>query len=175
MWINTLNLKRVIYFFVFYACMLILSSCGYELVREKGIYGGDIKSVNISVFKNLTYEPHVSQYLTESFTRQLLSTGILQVNRRDAETYIEGVLKAIRIIPSSLDKNGIVIEKSVTMEIEVSLFKRDGNLIKKWFFSDTQSYRTDNLAIAEYNKKEAISTISDRIARRFSASILAEY
>ncbi|MCX7965862.1 MAG: LPS assembly lipoprotein LptE [Syntrophorhabdaceae bacterium] len=164
--------KHIIFLF----CLsFFLPSCGYEMVREKGIYGGEIKSVYVPVFKNLTYEPHVSQYLTESFTRQLLSIGILKVNMKDSETYIEGVLKNIRIIPLSLDKNGIVIEKSVIMEIEVSLFKKDGNLIKKWAFSDTQSYRTDDLSLAEYNKKEAISIISDRIARRFSASILTEY
>ncbi|HPP06602.1 MAG TPA: LPS assembly lipoprotein LptE [Syntrophorhabdaceae bacterium] len=170
-----MKLKRHFYLFVLCVLFLSLTSCGYELVKEKGIYGGEIRSVYVPVFKNMTYEPHISQYLTDSFTRQLLSMGILQVNKRDAETYIEGILKSIKIAPSSLDKNGIVIEKSVTMDVEISLFRKDGNLIKRWSLADSQSYRVDELNYAEYNKKQAISIISERIARRFSASILTEY
>lgn len=173
--VKPLKIKKHLYFFTLCVLFLFQCSCGYELVREKGIYGGEIKSVYVPVFKNMTHEPHISQYFTDSFTKQLLSMGILQVNKRDAETYIKGVLKSIKIVPSSLDKNGVVIEKSVTMDVEISLYKKDGNLIKKWSLSDSQYYRVDNLNYAEYNKKEAISTISERIARRFTASILTEY
>ncbi|HOJ43743.1 MAG TPA: LPS assembly lipoprotein LptE, partial [Syntrophorhabdaceae bacterium] len=96
-----MKLKRHFYLFVLCVLFLSLTSCGYELVKEKGIYGGEIRSVYVPVFKNMTYEPHISQYLTDSFTRQLLSMGILQVNKRDAETYIEGILKSIKMAPSS--------------------------------------------------------------------------
>jgi hypothetical protein len=34
--------------------VFLLFSCGYQLVREKGIYGGDISSVYLSIFKNQT-------------------------------------------------------------------------------------------------------------------------
>jgi len=173
--VNILKIKTHLYFFIISVLFLSICSCGYELVRERGIYGGEIKSVYVPVFKNMTYEPHISQHFTDSFTRHLLSIDILEVNKRDAETYIEGVLKSIKIVPSSLDKNGVVIEKSVTMDVDIALYKKDGNLIKKWSLSDSQSYRVDNLNYAEYNKKEAISTISERIARRFTASILTEY
>jgi hypothetical protein len=61
------------------AFVLLLFSCGYQLVRDKGIYGGDISSVYISVFKNMTYEPHISQYVTDAFSKELLSTGIFTV------------------------------------------------------------------------------------------------
>lgn len=154
---------------------LSIHGCGYQLVGDKGIYGGEIKSVYVPVFKNITYEPHVSLYLTDAFTRQLMATGIFAVNKNNSDTYIDGVLKNIRIVPNALDKNGIVIEKNILVGVEISLFKKDGNLLKKWSFSDNQTYRADDLSSEDYNKKEAISIVSDRIARRFCASIMTEY
>ncbi|MCX8110722.1 MAG: LPS assembly lipoprotein LptE [Syntrophorhabdaceae bacterium] len=154
---------------------LSVHGCGYQLVGEKGIYGGEIKSVYVPVFKNMTYEPHASLYLTDAFTKQLMATGIFAVNKNNSDTYIEGVLKNIRIVPNALDKNGIVIEKNVLVGVEISLYKKDGNLLKKWFFSDNQIYRADDLSAEDYNKREAISSVSDRIARRFCASLMTEY
>jgi len=154
---------------------IFIHGCGYQLVGEKGIYGGEIKSVYVPVFKNMTYEPHASVYLTDAFTRQLMATGLFAVNKNNSDTYIEGVLKNIRIVPNALDKNGIVIEKSVLIGVEISLFKKDGNLLKKWSFSDNQTYRVDDLGAEDYNKKEALSMVSDRIARHFCASIMTEY
>lgn len=155
--------------------LLLITGCGYQLVSDKGIYGGEIKSVYMPVFKNITYEPHASVYFTDAFTRQLMATGILAVNKSNAETYIEGVLKNIRTVPNAMDKNGIVIEKNLLVGVEVSLFRKDGHLIKKWSFSDNQIYRADDKSIEDYNKKEAIAILSERIAKRFCASIMTEY
>ncbi len=154
---------------------LFITGCGYQLVGDKGIYGGEIRSVYLPVFKNITYEPHTSLYFTDAFTRQLMASGIFEVNKRNAETYLEGVIKDVKTTPNALDKNGIVIEKSLLVYIELSLFRKDGNLIRRWSFSDSHIYRTDDRNIEDYNKKEAIAIVSDRMAKRFCASIMTEY
>lgn len=161
--------------FILIVLLFFIHGCGYQLVNEKGLYSGEIKSIYVPVFKNITYEPHVSLYLTDAFTRQLMSTGLLVVNQKNADTYLEGVLKNIRSIPNAFDKNGIIIEKNLLIGVEVSLFKKDGNLIRKWSYSDNQNYRADNLDLEDFNKREAIAIVSDRVAKRFCASILTEY
>ncbi len=50
---------------------LILASCGYTIVREKGIFQGEVVSLDVPVFKNQTLEPQVSQFFTEAFTGSL--------------------------------------------------------------------------------------------------------
>ena len=64
-------------YFLIILLVFLLCSCGYQLVREKGIYGGDISSVYISVFKNMTYEPHISQYVTDAFSKELRFNRII--------------------------------------------------------------------------------------------------
>jgi len=159
---------------LFVFCSLF-PSCGYQLVQEKGIFGGDIKSLYVPVFKNRTYEPHASSYVTDAFTRELISTGLFNVNKADSDGYIDGSIRTIKIVPSSPNKDGVVVEKSVTLDIEVALTGKDGRLIKRWGFSDSEIYRVDNLAYEDYNKKEALKRISARMARRFCSVLLVDY
>ena len=155
--------------------VFLLYSCGYELVREKGIYGGDISSIYISIFKNLTYEPHISQYVTDAFSNELLSTGLFMVNKESSDGYIQGTIKKITMQPASLSIVGIAIEKSVTLEIDIALYRKNGVFVKRWSFSDSETYRVDNADYEEYNKTDAIKRLSARIARRFSAVLFVDY
>lgn len=155
--------------------VFLLTCCGYELVREKGVFGGAITSLSVPVFKNTTFEPHVPSYLTESFNRELMSTGLFKINQSDTDGYVEGVIKAIRVLPFSLSKDGLVAEKSVAMDLELALFRKNGALLKRWTLSDTETYRVDNVNYEDYNKRDALKRISARMARKFVSVILVDY
>jgi hypothetical protein len=127
------------------------------------------------VFKNKTYEPHASSYFTDAFTKELISMGIFQINRENSDAYIEGIIKQVGLQPYTIDKYGIVDERRVVINLEVALFRQNGGLIKRWKFSDYETYRSDNLGYAEFNKQDALKKVSERIARRFSAALLTEY
>ncbi|HBE44800.1 MAG TPA: hypothetical protein DDW17_04930 [Deltaproteobacteria bacterium] len=165
-------ITQLILSFIF--CSLFFS-CGYQLVQEKGLFGGDIKSLYVPVFKNRTYEPHASLYVTDAFTRELISTGLFNINRENSDGYIDGSIKAIKVDPATLDKDGVAVEKNITLDIELALTGKDGRLIKRWTLSDTEKYRVDNLAYEDYNKKEALRRISARMARRFCSILLVDY
>ena len=152
-----------------------LASCGYQLVREKGIYGGDIASLSVPIFKNITYEPHASLYVTEAFTRELVTTGLFKINKEDSDGYLTGVIKSIKITPSSMDKTGVVVEKNVAIDVDISLYRKNGGFIKKWNFSEFEIYRVDDLAFEDFNKREAISRLSRRMARKFSSVMMIDY
>jgi hypothetical protein len=74
-----------------------------------------------------------------------------------------------------MNKDGIVIEKNITVDIELALFRKNGGFIKRWTLSDSEPYRVDNLAYEDYNKREAMRRISGRLARRFSSFLLVDY
>jgi outer membrane lipopolysaccharide assembly protein LptE/RlpB len=161
--------------FLIIALALLLCSCGYQLVRDKGIYGGDISSVYISIFKNMTYEPHISQYVTDAFSKELLSTGIFTVNKEVSDGYMQGTILKIKTTPASLSITGITIEKTVTLDVDMALYKQNGTFIKRWPLSDSETYRVDNINFEEYNKTDAIKRLSARMARRFSAVLFVDY
>ena len=63
---------------------LIPAACGYTVVQEKGIFRGEVISLDVPVFKNQSFEPQVSQFFTEAFTRELVTSGLFDVNKPDA-------------------------------------------------------------------------------------------
>jgi hypothetical protein len=150
-------------------------SCGYQMVKEHGIFGGDITSLTISVFKNRTFEPHASSFVTDAFTRELISTGLLKVNRNDSDSYLEGVVQKIKIVPFSMDKDGVVVEKNISLDVELSLFRKNGAFVKRWTLSESVTYRVDNMDFEDYNKRDALRRVSGRMARKFTSIILIDY
>ena len=155
--------------------LTIMSGCGYELVRDKGIFGGEITTLAVPIFKNVTYEPHVSMYVSEAFSKELMGTGTFKLDRVGTDGYMEGIIKDIRILPSTLSKTGIVIEKKVYMDVELVLYSKNGTFIRRWVLSDNEVYRAEVPNYEEYNKRTAYARMSERMARRFSAAILVNY
>jgi len=151
------------------------SSCGYQMVREKGISGGDITAVYIAVFKNSTYEPHASLYVTDAFSKELLSTNLFTINKESSDAYLQGNIKKIVTSPTSLSGGGLVIEKWISVDIELALYRKNGTFMRRWLLSDQETYRVDNIAAEDYNKREALQRLSGRLARRFSAVMLVDY
>jgi hypothetical protein len=158
------------------ACLTLLcTSCGYQLVKEKGIYSGEITSISVPVFKNKSFEAHASKFATEAFTRELLNSGLFQVNKPNSDTYLEGTVKNVRTLPYTVNKVGLVSEKRVDVFVELALFRQNGSLIKRWLLTDWDTFRADNPNYEELNKEDALRRVSDRLARRFAAALLMEY
>jgi len=168
-------MKSIIYLLITIIMATLFPGCGYELVRDKGIFGGEITTLSVPTFKNTTYEPHVSKYVSQAFTRELMGTGVFRLDRTNTDGYIEGTIRDIRTIPNTLSKTGIVTEKKMYMDVELILYRKNGTFIRKWMFSDNEVYRADVPNYEEYNKRTAYERLSERMARRFSAAILVNY
>ncbi|MCX5813566.1 MAG: LPS assembly lipoprotein LptE [Proteobacteria bacterium] len=145
------------------------------MVKEKGIFGGEISSIYIPLFKNKTYEPHASGYVTDAFAKELVATGLFKLNKEGSDGYIQGSINKIRIIPSAMNAQGIVVEKSVDMTVDLSLFNKTGAFIKKWTLSETEIYSVNDVSSEDYNKREALRRMSGRMARKFSSIALIDY
>ena len=156
---------------------LMVCSCGYQLVGVggRGIYGGDITSLSLGAFKNVTYEPHASLYVTDAFSQEVLSMGLFDLNKPDPDGYVQGVIRRILIQPSSMNSQGVVIQKTATMDVELVLYKKDGTFIKRWFFTDSEPYNTNDVQAEDFNKRNAFQIISGRMARKFTAALLVDY
>ncbi len=154
---------------------LLLCSCGYQMVSEKGLYGGDIMSLYVPVFKNNTYEPHASMYVTDAFTREIVLSGLFKVNIQNPDAYINGKITQITINPATMNASGIVVEKTISASIEVSMYKNSGGLLKNWSFSDSETYNVVDINSEDFNKRDALKRLSGRMARKFCSIILVDY
>jgi hypothetical protein len=153
---------------------LILASCGYTIVREKGIFQGEVVSLDVPVFKNQTFEPQVSQFFTEAFTKELVTSGLFDINKSGASSTLQGSIAVVRIVPTTLDQNGLAIEKTIFVTLNLVLSKKDGRSIKNWSFLDAEPYNCQDVNLEDPNKREALIRIAARMSRRFSAAILGD-
>jgi outer membrane lipopolysaccharide assembly protein LptE/RlpB len=153
---------------------LLVAGCGYTLVQEKGVFQGQVVSVDVPVFKNNSLEPHVPGYFTEAFTRELVTSGLFDVNKGEATNALQGTIATVRIVPTALSTQGIAVEKTVTVTLTLALTKKDGKLIKSWALGDAEPYRVEPINLEDFNKREALKRIAARIARRFGALVLAD-
>jgi hypothetical protein len=154
--------------------LLLLTACGYTLVRDKGIFGGEITSVTLPVFKNRTFEPHVGSFFTDSFSRELVSSGLLQVNRPGSEASLAGTITGISVTPGSLNIEGLTIQKVATAYVSLVL-SRQGKVVKAWSLADSETYLVTEVNLEEFNKRQALQRIAERMARRFHSQVLADY
>lgn len=193
------TIKAVILCFSVIA-LFSLANCGYEIVREKGIYGGDVTSISIPVFKNQSYEPHLSMFVTDAFSKELLSMGLFKINREGGDAYLQGIIKNVRVIPYNIGKGGYVTEKRIDMTVEISLFRNNGSLIKRWTLIEYETYRVGGSVtvvprpypgttttplpydtdIQYYNydepsKQDAIRKIAERLAKRLASYLIMEH
>ncbi len=153
---------------------LVIAGCGYSMVQEKGVFQGEVISLDVPVFKNNSFEPHVPGYFTEAFTHELITSGLFDVNKEGSENTLLGTIMTVYMVPTALSSQGIAVEKTVYANIALSLRKKDGRPIKSWVLSDSEAYRVEPINVEDFNKREALKRIAARIARRFSALLLTD-
>jgi outer membrane lipopolysaccharide assembly protein LptE/RlpB len=168
---NPIFSKRIVAGFLF-ACLLILSGCGYELVREHGVSGGEIVSLNVPVFKNRSLEPQVPAFFTEAFSRELLGGGAVDMNKTGSDTTLQGTITSVLTTLSSLSSTGLAVEKIVTVSVSLALTKPNGS-IQTWALSDSETYDVSNINLENFNREAALQRIAARIARRFHAQLIS--
>jgi outer membrane lipopolysaccharide assembly protein LptE/RlpB len=152
--------------------LLLLSACGYELVRDRGIAGGEVISVSVPVFKNRSFEPRVPEFFTEAFSRQLASGGLVDINRTGSDAVLQGTIDSVVASTSSLSGTGVALEKMVTARITLVLTKPEGN-VRTWTFTDSEAYQANDINLEDFNKRAALQRIASRIARRFHAQLVS--
>lgn len=155
-------------------CFALLSGCGYELIREKGIYGGEIISLNIPVFGNTSFEPQVSGYFTEAFSMELAGSGLFQINTAGANATLQGTITSVTAGPGALSAAGQTVQKTVTAYLSLTLTK-EAKVVKTWAFADSEVYDASSINLEDFNKRAALQRIAARMARRFHSQLLAVY
>jgi outer membrane lipopolysaccharide assembly protein LptE/RlpB len=155
---------------------LCLSGCGYELVHDRGISAGEssaVYSISVPIFKNKTYEPQVPSFFTEAFSRELVSGGLVQINKAGSEATLQGSIDTISTTLSSLSGTGLAVEKQVSVTVSLKL-TRSGNAVRSWSYHDTEAYIASNINLEDFNRRAAIQRIATRVARRFHAQLVAD-
>jgi outer membrane lipopolysaccharide assembly protein LptE/RlpB len=147
----------------------LLLGCGYQLVGKETHVPPGLTSVAIPTFANQTFEPGIEVPFTQGFLREFIREKRVKVlDRGEADSTLEGVIKHFNIASVSYDRSGFVLEYQTTVIIDLTLKKRTGEVIwKESDLSETRWYRaSSNVLLNEASKAIAIQQIGTFVAER---------
>jgi hypothetical protein len=90
------------------------------------------------------------------------------VDRKQADSILEGNIKSFKISSATYDKSGFVIEYQTIVVLDFTLKKRTGEVLwEEKNFSEKQWYRaSSNVLTSEANKAAALQQIGGFVAER---------
>ena len=150
-------------------CLVLCGGCGYQLVGKETHVPPGLTSVAIPTFSNKTFEPGIEVPFTQGFLREFIRERRVKVlDRGDADSILEGIIKYFNIASVSYDPSGFALEYQTTVVIDLTLKKRTGEVIwKESDLSETRWYRaSSNVLFNEASKASAIQQIGTFVAER---------
>jgi outer membrane lipopolysaccharide assembly protein LptE/RlpB len=160
-----LTLKKILLLI----CVTSLWGCGYHLAGKETHSPPGVRSVAIPTLKNQTLEPGIEIHFTQAFLRQFIhDRRVNVVDRKEADSILEGTIKSFYLLSSSYDKAGFATEFQTVVIMDIALKRRNGEIL--WSEKDLLErawYRTSLSAIAnEDNKQNAIQKVAESLAER---------
>ncbi len=152
----------------------LLLGCGYHMVGKETHVPPGLTSVAIPTFVNQTYEPGIEVQFTQAFLSEFITDRRVKVlDRSEADSILEGVIKYFYIASVSYGAAGYVLEYQTTVVLDVTLKNRTGEVL--WTvkdLTDTQWYRASSSGlINEANKALAVQqngrSVAERLRTRF--------
>ena len=154
-------------FYIIY--MLVLLGCGYQMVGKETHVPPGLTSVAIPTFANQTFEPGIEVPFTQGFLREFLrERRVKVVDRSEADSILEGVIKNLQIYSVAYDRSGLATEYQTTVVVDLTLKKRNGEILwKEIDVSESRWFRASSSVLTgESNRAAAIQEIGRFIAER---------
>jgi outer membrane lipopolysaccharide assembly protein LptE/RlpB len=160
--------------FLVIICMVLLWGCGYKMVGKETHLPPGVSSIAIPTFTSKTLEPGVEVPFTQAFLKEFIrDRRVKVVDRAEADSILEGIIKSFSIYSVSYDRSGYALEYRVNIVIDLTLKKRNGDIIwrEKDFLETLTYHASSDVLISEANKADAIQRIgrgmAERIRNRF--------
>ena len=156
--------------------LAFLSACGYRFAGGGTLPSG-IKSVCVTILANRTSETGVENTFTNDLIYEFTRNGkIASIDKADA--LLSGVVKSMSIETISRSGAHTSIERRVTVTLDLKLTDNDGRII--WSVkgvSGNEAYKvvSDNKLSTEQNRRNAISTLSERLAEKIYNSLTENF
>jgi outer membrane lipopolysaccharide assembly protein LptE/RlpB len=107
----------------FAGCLLVLvCSCGYQLVGRGGQFPAGVSKIAVPVFANATKNTEIGRIATNSFIRELLATGRAEVVPVAAsQATIRGTVRRYEVERITFDVDRNVTENRMVVSLDVAL------------------------------------------------------
>jgi len=138
-------------------CIVLVGSCGYQLVGKETHLPPGISSISIPTFVNQTLEPGIEIPFTQAFLREfILDRRVKVVDRKESDSLLEGVIKSYNFYPVSFNRSGLALEYQTTVLVDLILKKQNGEILwSEKNLSETSWYRASSNVLSNEASKDA--------------------
>lgn len=166
-------MKRFILRFFVAGLALLAASCGYQLVGTGGQFPAGVNKIAVPIFANDTKNTEIARLMTNSFIRELLASGKVDVvPRGEAEAEIRGKIRRYEVERITFDADRNVTENRMVVAIDVALILAG---------EKTPIFREDNVSryyeyrviedLAQQQKDEDLAR--DEVSTELSQKVIA--
>lgn len=147
-------------------CMVLITGCGYQMVGKGTHVPPGLNSIAIPTFKNQTFEPGIEVPFTQAFLREFIQDRRVNVvDRAEADSVFEGIIKYFSIYSVSYDKSGFVIEYQTNVILDLTLKDRTGKVLwEEKGFSETRWFRASSSGVTNDAAKQVAIQETGKLA-----------
>lgn len=184
--VKSMSLKVVIreqksklrsFLFLFFL-FIVLTGCGYHISGKGGSFPGNIKTVSIPFFKNQTQRPDVESVITSAIVDEFITSGIVKV-ASDGEAALNGVIKGYTLTPISFNKNDVLQEYRLTIQLELYLVRISDNKVlwQDKAFTDYEDFKvtTSDVTATKAAEWDALKKMAKDSARLIKERMLEDF
>ena len=147
---------------------IFLTTCGYRFAGGGELPGG-VKTIAIDMLQNRTTETGLENIVTNDLIYEFIRKGrTVEKNLKKADAVLSGVIASSRITTISRQAQQSALERQITITVNLKLTRSDGSVI--WSVSGISDYEAYNVSadkqVTEMNKRQAIETLSKRLAEK---------
>jgi hypothetical protein len=147
---------------VYLMLILLVSSCGYNLVGRGSFLPKDIETITIPLFQNATSEPNIEIEVTNQLRQRFITDGRLKVVEKAGQIRLDGKIMSYNLLPVAYDEKNNVSEYWVQMDFLVVLHDRVRNeeLINQSFSTKWHYKVSSAITDSESQRRDAIREAS---------------
>ena len=166
-------MKPFLVLFILLVTTAVIPSCAYKLRSGAELLPGDVKRIQIPLFKNESREAGAEIYYTNSLKQEALRsrTAHVENNESDAEAVLQGTITSIDVIadesvadartsdayPYLPDGSVLALQYKVTAVVDLVLKKRGSNLVL-WSgnFRQTKNFPAAQITLPVINTSNSL-------------------
>ena len=159
--------------------LLFLAGCGYHFVERQQILPGQIRSIEVPIFQNVTARPFLETILTNHVrSRFARFTGVdLVADSQQAEGRLLGKIIAYDVKATAFDAQDNSIEYTATLQVDVTLRQvSNGKALWKNLVSWDGTFPAGiDKNLQEVNQNKAVEEITEKIAGEILYRMLDDF
>jgi len=161
---------------------LAFSGCGYHFVGGKGVFGPDVRTIELLAFENESREPGMEQLIgvamNEEFARRGWLEPRLEGQTPSGDLVMRGAIKSVTVHSTSYSSGALALEESIEVIFDVNVKRAESTevlwqhprfRVREVFLAsaDPQVYAS--------NKEQALRRVSSEIAERVHDELFQKF